>query len=102
MTQLIIKRILFVAHREEILYQAVEAFRNVRKSEDYGLFYGGQKDKDKSMIFASVMTLAKDEYLNEAYFPRDYFEYIIIDEFHHAVTAQYKKNSELFQTKNFF
>lgn len=37
------------------------------------------------------MTLAKDEYLNEAYFPKDYFEYIIIDEFHHAVTAQYKK-----------
>lgn len=93
------KRILFVAHREEILYQAVEAFRNVRKSEDYGLFYGRQKDKDKSMIFASVMTLAKDEYLNEAYFSRDYFEYIIIDEFHHAVTAQYKKIVDYFKPK---
>ena len=93
------KRILFVAHREEILYQAVEAFKNVRESEDYGLFYGRQKDKDKSKIFASVMTLAKDEYLNEAYFPRDYFEYIIIDEFHHAVTAQYKKIVDYFKPK---
>ena len=93
------KRILFVAHREEILYQAVEAFKNVRKSDDYGLFYGRQKDKDKSMIFASVMTLAKDEYLNEAYFPKDYFEYIIIDEFHHAVTAQYKKIVDYFKPK---
>lgn len=93
------KRILFVAHREEILYQAVEAFKNVRKSDDYGLFYGRQKDKDKSMIFASVMTLVKDEYLNEAYFPKDYFEYIIIDEFHHAVTAQYKKIVNYFKPK---
>lgn len=93
------KRILFVAHREEILKQAVEAFKNVRKSDDYGFFDGKQKDKDKSMIFASVMTLAKDEYLNEAYFPRDYFEYIIIDEFHHAVNNQYKKIVDYFKPK---
>lgn len=39
------KRILFVAHREEILYQAVEAFKNVRKSEDYGLFMEDKKIK---------------------------------------------------------
>lgn len=51
------------------------------------------------MIFASVMTLAKDEYLNEAYFPRDYFEYIIIDEFHHAVNNQYKKIVDYFKPK---
>lgn len=37
------------------------------------------------------MTLGRTEYLNEKYFTKDYFDYIVIDEFHHAVTEQYKK-----------
>lgn len=44
------------------------------------------------MIFASVSSLGKTDYLNESYFARDYFDYIVIDEFHHAVTDQYKKS----------
>lgn len=85
------KRVLFVAHREEILKQAAQAFRNVRKSEDYGFFYGKEKDKDKSAIFASVATLGRDEYLNEKFFTPDYFEYIVIDEFHHSVNDGYQR-----------
>ena len=37
------KRILFVAHREEILKQAAESFRNVRHSDDYGFFNNNEK-----------------------------------------------------------
>lgn len=37
------KKVLFVAHREEILHQAAISFKNVRKSDDYGFFYGKQK-----------------------------------------------------------
>lgn len=85
------KRVLFVAHREEILKQAAEAFKNVRESEDYGFFGGKQKDTDKSVIFASVATLGRDEYLTEHYFKPDYFDYLVIDEFHHAVNGQYQK-----------
>lgn len=75
------KRVLFVAHREEILKQAAVSFRNVRRSDDYGFFCGKQKDTNKSAIFASVSSLGKDEYLNENYFTADYFDYLVIDEY---------------------
>ena len=84
-------RVLFVAHREEILKQAAESFKNVRNSDDYGFFDGESKCTDKSMIFASVATLGRNEYLNDKYFAPDYFNYIVIDEFHHAVNDQYQR-----------
>ena len=85
------KHVLFVAHREEILKQAAVSFRNVRHSDDYGFFYGKQKDTGKSVIFASVATLGRDEYLTNEFFSPDYFDYLVIDEFHHAVNGQYQK-----------
>ena len=84
-------RVLFVAHREEILKQAAESFKNVRNSDDYGFFDGESKCTDKSVIFASVATLGRNEYLNDKYFAPDYFNYIVIDEFHHAVNDQYQR-----------
>ncbi|MCM1122002.1 MAG: DEAD/DEAH box helicase family protein [Eubacterium sp.] len=85
------KRVLFVAHREEILQQAAISFKNVRQSDDYGFFQGRHKDTDKSVIFASVATLGREEYLKEEYFKPDYFDYLVIDEFHHAVNEQYQR-----------
>ena len=90
-------KVLFVAHREEILKQAALSFRNVRGSEDYGFFYGKQKDTGKSVIFASVETLGREDYLNEEYFAEDYFDYLVIDEFHHAVTGQYRRIVDYFK-----
>ena len=92
-------KVLFVAHREEILKQAAVSFKNVRNSEDYGFFYGKQKDTDKSVIFASVATLGREEYLKKEYFPEDYFDYIVIDEFHHAVNEQYRRIVNYFKPK---
>ena len=85
------ERVLFVAHREEILKQAAQSFKNVRNSDDYGFFDGESKCTDKSVIFASVSTLGRNEYLNNKYFASDYFNYIVIDEFHHAVNDQYQR-----------
>ena len=85
------ERVLFVAHKEEILKQAAQSFKNVRNSDDYGFFDGESKCTDKSMIFASVATLGRSEYLNNKYFASDYFNYIVIDEFHHAVNDQYQR-----------
>ena len=93
------KRVLFVAHREEILNQAAISFKNVRNSEDYGFFNGDEKCTDKSVIFASVASLGRKEYLNEEYFAPNYFDYLIIDEFHHAVNDQYKRIVEYFKPK---
>ena len=91
------KRVLFVAHREEILKQATISFKNVRHSDDYGFFYGKQKDTDKAVIFASVATLGRKEYLTEDFFAPDYFDYVIIDEFHHAVNEQYQRIVKYFK-----
>lgn len=93
------KRILFVAHRQEIIRQAAQSFKNVRNSDDIGFFYNDIKDTDKSMIFALVQTLGKDQYLNEKYFKKDYFDYIVIDEFHHAVSGNYQKIINYFNPK---
>lgn len=92
-------KILFVAHREEIIKQAAQSFKNVRNSDDIGFFYGNQKDTKNSFIFALVQTLGKEQYLNEEYFSKDYFDYIIVDEFHHAVSSNYKKIIDYFTPK---
>lgn len=91
------ERVLFVAHREEILKQAAVSFRNVRNSDDYGFFNSDNKCNDKSVIFASVATLGRPEYLNEKYFAPEYFSYIVIDEFHHAVNDQYRRIVDYFK-----
>ena len=93
------ERVLFVAHREEILRQAAESFKNVRDSDDYGFFNGENKCTDKSVIFASVATLGRPDYLNEKYFAPDYFTYVVIDEFHHAVNEQYQRIVDYFKPK---
>ncbi len=93
------ERVLFVAHREEILKQAAVSFHNVRNSDDYGFFDGTEKSTDKSVIFASVATLGRSEYLNDKYFPRDYFDYIVVDEFHHSVNGQYRRIVEYFKSE---
>ena len=93
------ERVLFVAHREEILQQAAASFRNVRQSDDYGFFNGDRKDTDKAVIFASVATLGGKEYLTEHYFQPDYFDYLVIDEFHHAVNDQYRRIVNYFKPK---
>lgn len=92
-------KVLFVAHREEIIKQARKSFKNVYPNKKTGLFYNKYKDTDADFIFALVQTLGKDIYLNDNYFEKDYFDYIVIDEFHHAVANNYKKIIEYFRPK---
>ena len=93
------EKVLFIAHREEILRQASVAFQHVRNSENYGFFTGKTKQTDKKIIFASVETLGQEKYLHPDYFAADYFDYIVIDEFHHAVSKQYQNILRYFQPK---
>ena len=86
---------MFVAHREEILKQAAISFQNVRHSEDYGFFYGKQKTVDKSVIFASVSTLGREEYLSEEYFSPEYFDYIVIDDERVIIRTKLEKPSKI-------
>lgn len=99
------ERILFVAHREEIIKQAAQSFKNVRPDKSIGFIYGErtekekEEDKDKDCVFALVQTLGKEEYLNESFLKPDAFDYIVIDEFHHAVAGNYKRVIDYFKPK---
>lgn len=92
-------RILFVAHRAEIINQAAVSFKNVRPDKSIGFFYSNNKDNTSDFIFATVQTLGKPEYLNDKYFAKDAFDYIVIDEFHHAAAGNYKNIIDYFQPK---
>lgn len=93
------KRVLFVAHREEILNQALLSFKTLRPNSTIGYFNGDIKETNKDIILASVQTLGKEEYLNTNYFTPDYFEYIVVDEFHHAVAKSYINIINYFKPK---
>jgi superfamily II DNA or RNA helicase/diadenosine tetraphosphate (Ap4A) HIT family hydrolase/HKD family nuclease len=81
------RRILFVAHREEILRQSRDVFRKVQPDGDFGLYYGGERRPDARVVFASVQTLARRL---DAFEPAA-FDYIVVDEFHHAAASSYRK-----------
>jgi superfamily II DNA or RNA helicase len=76
------KRVLFVAHREEILNQAMQTFRRVRPRAVLGRYTGKEKSPAAEVLFASVQTLGLRRHL-ERFDPRE-FDYIVVDEFHHA------------------
>ena len=89
--------ILFVAHRDEILSQAEHSFKSVRGELSSGHFDGTRKDTTADIIFASVQTLGNPAYLENGPFAADAFDYIIIDEFHHAVSDYYQNIIDYFQ-----
>lgn len=89
------KRILFVAHREEILNQAQRSFKLVRPELSQGRIDGSHKETQADSIFASIQTLAR--MVKDSLFAADAFDYIVIDEFHHAVTDSYKTVTKFFR-----
>lgn len=93
-------KILFVAHRDEILRDAKKTFETVYKdSKSYGFFNGYKKEVAKDITFATVTTLSKDEYLKDDYFSKENFDYIVIDEFHHSSAPSYLKVLNYFKPK---
>lgn len=68
------KKVLFVAHREEILKQAETTFNKVMQGKT-GIFNGVEKNAHKDIVFASVQTLGQQQYLKEDYFKKDEFDY---------------------------
>lgn len=88
-------RILFVAHREEILKQAQQSFKNVTPHKSTGLFYGECKDFNAQVLFATVQTIGKDEYLNSKVFPREHFDYIIMDDERVIIRTKLEKPSKI-------
>lgn len=91
------RRVLFVAHREEILGQALKTFRRIRPAARLGLYTGTQKDESADVLFASVQTLSRERHLRQ--FDRRSFDYVIVDEFHHAAARTYRRLIDYFEPK---
>ncbi|MEX1198897.1 MAG: DUF3427 domain-containing protein [Pseudohongiellaceae bacterium] len=83
------RRVLFVAHREEILDQAAETFARIRPTARIGFYRGSQRDAQVDVLCASVQTLGKAEHLQR--FPPQHFDYVVVDEFHHAAASTYHR-----------
>lgn len=87
------KKLLFVVHKDAILTQAMKTFMSVFKDKrTYGLYNGEYHDSSKQFVFASNQMLARHLEL----FDKDEFDYIVIDEVHHAAAETYKKIIEHF------
>ncbi len=93
------KKILFVAHREEILKQSAESFKQFIPEKKYGFYQSKNKDFNADYLFASIMTIGKKSELEK--FNRDEFDYIVVDEFHHAGAKSYRNLLDYFQPKFF-
>lgn len=83
------KRALFVAHRQEILEQAAATWSRVHPDRTVGLLVGDRREPDEDLLFASVQTLSRLATLRE--FDKDRFDYVVIDEFHHAAALTYRR-----------
>jgi superfamily II DNA or RNA helicase/HKD family nuclease len=81
-------RLLFVAHREEILEQSLATFRHCLRDHAFGeLWVGGQRPRQFDHVFASIQSL------NAAGFGSldpGHFDVVIVDEFHHAAAPSYR------------
>ena len=56
-------RVLFIAHREELLLQAQQSFKHVFPDKRSGIYNGQQKENDADFVFASIQTLAMRHHL---------------------------------------
>lgn len=90
--------LLFVAHREEILKQSVYCFRGVLKDANFGeLFVGKYKPESLNNLFVSVQTLNSQD-LTSITSP-EFYDYIIVDEFHHAAAPIYQQLLSYYKPK---
>lgn len=81
-------RLLYIVHEGTILKKSLETFADVfGNSVTYGIYNGEHKELDAQFLFATNLSMSKSLEL----FAKDEFDYIIIDECHHATAETYKK-----------
>lgn len=89
-------RLLFVAHRQEILEQSCSCFRAVLRDQNFGeLQVGSHQAGEFEHLFCSNLSLSNlnlDEKLG-----RDYYDYIVVDEVHHGTASSYRVLFERFR-----
>jgi len=82
-------RLLFVAHRKEILEQTRATFQYATRDHSFGeLWVGGKRPEAWEHVFASIQSLNTNDL---AHLEPDHFDVVIIDEFHHAKAKSYER-----------
>lgn len=82
-------RLLFVAHREEILKQSLACFRAVLKEQNFGsLLVGNFTPNQIDHLFISIQSFNAKDFCNLR--SADFYDFIIVDEFHHAASNSYQ------------
>ena len=82
-------RVLFVAHREEILNQSRATFRHALRDHTFGeKWVGGERPTEFDHVFASIQSLNASDLNN---LEPTHFDVVMIDEFHHAAAKSYKR-----------
>ncbi len=81
-------RLLFVAHRKEILEQSRSTFRGVLREGAFGeLWSGGRRPTEWRHVFASIQSINRS---SQSELRPDQFDIVIVDEFHHAAAESYR------------
>jgi superfamily II DNA or RNA helicase len=91
-------KFLFIAHKEEILIQARQAYRGVLKLAQFGeLWVGGHRPEHHHQLFVSIQTL--NNQLATMKLSADFYDYLVIDEVHHIAANSYRAVLDYFQPK---
>ncbi|WP_274362922.1 DEAD/DEAH box helicase family protein [Paenibacillus thermotolerans] len=91
-------RLLFVAHRKEILSQSIECFRSVLRDLNFGeMLVGGETPSSLDHLFVSIQSLNSQDLIGRT--SPDFYDYIVVDEFHHAAAPSYQQLMNYFQPK---
>lgn len=92
-------RMLFIAHREQILHKAMTDYQRILggNDSDYGILSGTSRATDAKYLFATIQTISKLSTLTN--FDPKAFDYILIDEVHKAGAHSYLKVIEHFEPK---
>lgn len=91
-------RLLFVAHRKEILEQSLYTYRAVLKDANFGdLLIGTDIPEQLDHLFVSIQSFNSKK-LTDVVKP-DFYDYIVVDEFHHAAAPSYQELLDYFSPK---
>ncbi len=83
-------KLLFIAHREEILTQSLATFRAILKNANFGeLFVGKHVPHSLDQLFMSIQSWNSKQMENLT--SADFYDFIIVDEFHHAAAPTYQR-----------
>jgi superfamily II DNA or RNA helicase len=91
-------KLLFVAHREEILKQSLDTFRVILKDTNFGdMLVGSYQPESLDHLFVSIQSFNSRKLVQHT--TPDYYDFIIVDEFHHAAADSYQKLLSHYQPK---